>query len=174
VVYSTAYSYCSSSQSDIVGFYKRLSAFLEHRVQEVLQRARALSPEDDLLQFYVKEWEVYSRSASKFNNILKSLDKFISIKLPSQLSVQELCWFTWASGFMTPFADPLLAAFRRVLTDGQTDPPPSEGDEAASSNREVETIKKIVRSLKVLKIGQSELKNEYQVDLSKYWKAVSV
>jgi len=136
-VYSTVYSYCTSPLADVVGLYKHIDNFLEKQAGSIVAHTRTAissNPNLDLIEHYLQEWDVYHKAAQRTNTILKVLNKFVSIKLPSQLSVIELCWAQWASFYMQPLQNELLASFKaHVQKENKTD-------------TDVEVIKKAIKS----------------------------
>jgi len=157
-VYSTVYSFCSSHSSDAVGLYKRLQTFLRERATSLtdLSRSQISSNNNgfDLLKFYLVEWDIYKNAARRTNSILKVLNKFVSIKLPTQLSVIELCWSQWESFFMFPLQNELVSSFKALVSKEK------------KSEEEVAEIKRLLESVQTLDLPLEEVEKE--VDIKPY------
>jgi len=162
-LYSTAYSYCSSPIADVVGLYKRLSSFLEEEGTSISKRAPG---SEQLISFYLERWEIYSKAANRTNTILKGLDKYIAVKLPSQFSVLELCWVQWATYFMLPLQKELVQAFQQLL------------DKPDKTPEQEQQIKAVLKSCQTLELNVADLLKEHNpnlnVDLSPYLDSLSL
>jgi hypothetical protein len=127
-LYTSVYSYCSSSASDVVGLYKRLSSFFKTQVTNVLEKIKSVGGSADLIATYYDEWVKYSKAVRKTNRIFKSLDRFVALKLPNQLSVAELSWHQWGVYLMLPLQSELLAKMKEKIKDGPSSNSPSDLD----------------------------------------------
>jgi len=139
-LYTTAYSYCSSPIADVVGLYKRLSSFLEEEATQQKNAAQKVAP-TELIPFYLLRWEIYSKAAHRTNTILKGLDKFIAVKLPTQYSVQELCWVQWVTYFLIPLQKELLQSFKTAVEIPEKSP------------QQIEQIQAVIKSCTTLEIS---------------------
>jgi Ca2+-binding EF-hand superfamily protein len=155
-VYSTVYSYATSHSADVVGLYKRLRAYLQNNADIVAKRCSdgLKDPNFDILKFYLDEWEAYKTSVRKTNSILKVLSKFVSIKMPTQLSVLDLCWSQWETFFMFPLKNELMESFKKLVD--------KEGKTEDDTNR----IKSLLESCLVLELPLDEI--DLKCDIKPY------